>query len=115
MYETAVEVGSRRGKADGKEKEKDIRESRKPWSGITAQKISIVAVLFLVMYALGALTAKKAESVGVADYCMKKVKTGTGFWHGREAADRKCECRGIKKIQCVFYRGYDTEYDLSDI
>ena len=40
--------GRRRGKADGKEKEKDIRESRKPWSGITAQKVSIVAVLFLV-------------------------------------------------------------------
>ena len=58
--------GRRRGKADGKEKEKDIRESRKPWSGITAQKVSIVAVLFLVMYALGALTAKKAESVGVS-------------------------------------------------
>ena len=51
--------GRRRGKADGKEKEKDIRESRKPWLGITAQKVSIVAVLFLVMYALGALTAKK--------------------------------------------------------
>ena len=34
--------GRRRGKADGKEKEKDIRESRKTWSGITAQKVSNV-------------------------------------------------------------------------
>lgn len=51
--------GRRRGKADGKEKEKDIRESRKPWSGITAQKISIIAVLFLVMYALGSTDGKK--------------------------------------------------------
>ena len=68
--------GRRRGKADGKEKEKDIRESRKPWSGITAQKVSIVAVLFLVMYALGALTAKKAESVGVSALLHEKVKTG---------------------------------------
>lgn len=44
--------------------------------GITAQKVSIVAVLFLVMYALGALTAKKAESVGVSALLHEKVKTG---------------------------------------
>lgn len=68
------------------------------------------------IYALGALTAKKAESVGVSALLPEKSgKLGTGFWHGRKAADRKCECRGIKKIQCVFYRGYNTEYDLSDI
>ena len=72
--------GRRRGKADGKEKEKDIRESRKPWSGITAQKVSIVAVLFLVMYALGALTAKKAESVGVSALLHEKSENwGLGF------------------------------------
>ena len=72
--------GRRRGKADGKEKEKDIRESRKQWSGITAQKVSIVAVLFLVMYALGALTAKKAESVGVSALLHEKSENwGLGF------------------------------------
>ena len=106
--------GRRRGKADGKEKEKDIRESRKTWSGITAQKVSIVAVLFLVMYALGALTAKKAESVGVAALLHGKSENwGLGF--GTEGKPPTGKCRGIKKIQCVFYRGYNTEYDLSDI
>ena len=120
--------GRRRGKADGKEKEKDIRESRKPWSGITAQKVSIVAVLFLVMYALGALTAKKAESVGVSALLHEKSENwGLGFGTegkpptGNASAENDNErictflCRGIKKIQCVFYRGYNTEYDLSDI
>lgn len=108
--------GRRRGKADGKEKEKDIRESRKPWSGITAQKVSIVAVLFLVMYALGALTAKKAESVGVSALLHEKSENwGLGFGTEGKPPTGNASAEELKKIQCVFYRGYNTEYDLSDI
>ena len=103
MYETAVEVGSRRGKADGKEKEKDIRESRKPWSGITAQKVSIVAVLFLVMYALGALTAKKAESVGVSALLHEKSENwGLGFGTEGKPPTGNASAEELKKYNAYF-------------
>ena len=95
--------GRRRGKADGKEKEKDIRESRKPWSGITAQKISIVAVLFLVMYALGALTAKKAESVGVSALLHEKSENwGLGFGTEGKPPTGNASAEELKKYNAYF-------------
>lgn len=95
--------GRRRGKADGKEKEKDIRESRKPWSGITAQKVSIVAVLFLVMYALGALTAKKAESVGVSALLHEKSENwGLGFGTEGKPPTGNASAAELKKYNAYF-------------
>ena len=95
--------GRRRGKADGKEKEKDIRESRKTWSGITAQKISIIAVLFLVMYALGALTAKKAESVGVAALLHEKSENwGLGFGTEGKPPTGNASAEELKKYNAYF-------------
>lgn len=95
--------GRRRGKADGKEKEKDIRESRKQWSGITAQKVSIVAVLFLVMYALGALTAKKAESVGVAALLHGKSENwGLGFGTEGKPPTGNASAEELKKYNAYF-------------
>lgn len=95
--------GRRRGKADGKEKEKDIRESRKPWSGITAQKISIIAVPFLVMYALGALTAKKAESVGVAALLHEKSESwGLGFGTEGKPPTGNASAAELKKYNAYF-------------
>ena len=95
--------GRRRGKADGKEKEKDIRESRKPWSGITAQKISIIAVPFLVMYALGALTAKKAESVGVAALLHEKRENwGLGFGTEGKPPTGNASAEELKKYNAYF-------------
>ena len=95
--------GRRRSKADGKEKEKDIRESRKPWSGITAQKVSIVAVLFLVMYALGALTAKKAESVGVAALLHEKSENwGLGFGTEGKPPTGNASAEELKKYNAYF-------------
>ena len=95
--------GRRRGKADGKEKEKDIRESRKTWSGITAQKVSIVAVLFLVMYALGALTAKKAESVGVAALLHGKSENwGLGFGTEGKPPTGNASAEELKKYNAYF-------------
>ena len=95
--------GRRRGKADGKEKEKDIRESRKPWLGITAQKVSIVAVLFLVMYALGALTAKKAESVGVSALLHEKSENwGLGFGTEGKPQTGNASAEELKKYNAYF-------------
>ena len=95
--------GRRRGKADGKEKEKDIRESRKQWSGITAQKVSIVAVLFLVMYALGALTAKKAESVGVSASLHEKSENwGLGFGTEGKQPTGNASAEELKKYNAYF-------------
>ena len=95
--------GRRRGKADGKEKEKDIRESRKPWSGIPAQKVSIVAVLFLVMYALGALTAKKAESVGVSALLHEKSENwGLGFGTEGKPPTGNASAEELKKYNAYF-------------
>lgn len=95
--------GRRRGKADGKEKEKDIRESRKPWSGITVQKVSIVAVLFLVMYALGALTAKKAESVGVSALLHEKSENwGLGFGTEGKPPTGNASAEELKKYNAYF-------------
>ena len=95
--------GRRHGKADGKEKEKDIRESRKPWSGITAQKVSIVAVLFLVMYALGALTAKKAESVGVSALLHEKSENwGLGFGTEGKPPTGNASAEELKKYNAYF-------------
>ena len=95
--------GRRRGKADGKEKEKDIRESRKPWSGITAQKVSIVAVLFLVMYALGALRAKKAESVGVSALLHEKSENwGLGFGTEGKPPTGNASAEELKKYNAYF-------------
>lgn len=95
--------GRRRGKADGKEKEKDIRESRKQWSGITAQKVSIVAVLFLVMYALGALTAKKAESVGVSALLHEKSENwGLGFGTEGKPPTGNVSAEELKKYNAYF-------------
>lgn len=95
--------GRRRGKADGKEKEKDIRESRKPWSGITAQKVSIVAVLFLVMYALGALAAKKAESVGVSALLHEKSENwGLGFGTEGKPPTGNASAEELKKYNAYF-------------
>lgn len=95
--------GRRRGKADGKEKEKDIRESRKPWSGITAQKVSIVVVLFLVMYALGALTAKKVESVGVSALLHEKSENwGLGFGTEGKPPTGNASAEELKKYNAYF-------------
>ena len=95
--------GRRRGKADGKEKEKDIRESRKQWSGITAQKVSIVAVLFLVMYARGALTAKKAESVGVSALLHEKSENwGLGFGTEGKPPTGNASAEELKKYNAYF-------------
>ena len=95
--------GRRCGKADGKEKEKDIRESKKPWSGITAQKVSIVAVLFLVMYALGALTAKKAESVGVSALLHEKSENwGLGFGTEGKPPTGNASAEELKKYNAYF-------------
>ena len=95
--------GRRRCKADGKEKEKDIRESRKQWSGITAQKVSIVAVLFLVMYALGALTAKKAESVGVSALLHEKSENwGLGFGTEGKPPTGNASAEELKKYNAYF-------------
>lgn len=95
--------GRRRGKADGKEKEKDIRESRKTWSEITAQKVSIVAVLFLVMYALGALTAKKAESVGVSALLHEKSENwGLGFGTEGKPPTGNASAEELKKYNAYF-------------
>ena len=95
--------GRRRGKADGKEKEEDIRESRKTWSGITAQKVSIVAVLFLVMYALGALTAKKAESVGVSALLHGKSENwGLGFGTEGKPPTGNASAEELKKYNAYF-------------
>ena len=95
--------GRRRGKADGEEKEKDIRESRKPWSGITAQKVSIVAVLFLVMYALGALTAKKTESVGVSALLHEKSENwGLGFGTEGKPPTGNASAEELKKYNAYF-------------
>lgn len=95
--------GRRRGKADGKKRKKDIRESRKPWSGITAQKISIIAVLFLVMYALGALTAKKAESVGVAALLHEKSENwGLGFGTEGKPPTGNASAAELKKYNAYF-------------
>ena len=95
--------GRRRGKADGKEKEKDIRESRKQWSGITAQKVSIVAVLFLAMYALGALTAKKAESVGVSALLHEKSENwGLGFGTEGKPPTGNASAEELKKYNAYF-------------
>lgn len=95
--------GRRHGKADGKEKEKDIRESRKPWSGITAQKVSIVTVLFLVMYALGALTAKKAESVGVSALLHEKSENwGLGFGTEGKPPTGNASAAELKKYNAYF-------------
>ena len=104
--------GRRRGKADGKEKEKDIRESRKPWSGITAQKVSIVAVLFLVMYALGALTAKKAESVGVSALLHEKSENwGLGFGTEGKPPTGNASAEELKKYNAYFI-GDTTQYTI---
>ena len=95
--------GRRRGKADGKEKEKDIRESRKQWSGITAQKVSIVVVLFLVMYALGALTAKKTESVGVSALLHEKCENwGLGFGTEGKPPTGNASAEELKKYNAYF-------------
>ena len=95
--------GRRRGKADGKEKEKDIRESRKPWLGITAQKVSIVAVLFLVMYALGALTAKKAERVGGSALLHEKSENwGLGFGTEGKPPTGNASAEELKKYNAYF-------------
>ena len=51
--------GRRRGKADGKEKEKDIRESRKPWSGITAQKVEYRGSVVFSNVCAGSADSKK--------------------------------------------------------
>ena len=86
--------GRRRGKADGKEKEKDIRESR---------KVSIVAVLFLVMYALGALTAKKAESVGVSALLHEKSENwGLGFGTEGKPPTGNASAEELKKYNAYF-------------
>ena len=116
--------GRRRGKADGKEKEKDIRESRKPWSGITAQKVSIVAVLFLVMYALGALTAKKAESVGVSALLHEKSENwGLGFGTEGKPPTGNASAEELKKYNAYFigdttqntiYLTFDCGYEIGN-
>ena len=104
--------GRRRGKADGKEKEKDIRESRKPWLGITAQKVSIVAVLFLVMYALGALTAKKAESVGVSALLHEKSENwGLGFGTEGKPPTGNASAEELKKYNAYFI-GDTTQHTI---
>jgi len=71
--------------------------------GITAQKISIVAVLFLVMYALGALTAKKAESVGVAALLHEKSENwGLGFGTEGKPPTGNASAEELKKYNAYF-------------
>ena len=72
-------------------------------SGITAQKVSIVAVLFLVMYALGALTAKKAESVGVAALLHGKSENwGLGFGTEGKPPTGNASAEELKKYNAYF-------------
>ena len=95
--------GRRRGKADGKEKEKDFRVCWILWSGITAQKVSIVVVLFLVMYALGALTAKKTESVGVSALLHEKSENwGLGFGTEGKPPTGNASAEELKKYNAYF-------------
>lgn len=71
--------------------------------GITAQKVSIVAVLFLVMYALGALTAKKAESVGVAALLHEKSENwGLGFGTEGKPPTGNASAEELKKYNAYF-------------
>ena len=71
--------------------------------GITAQKLSIVAVLFLVMYALGALTAKKAESVGVAALLHGKSENwGLGFGTEGKPPTGNASAEELKKYNAYF-------------
>ena len=71
--------------------------------GITAQKVSIVAVLFLVMYALGALTAKKAESVGVAALLHGKSENwGLGFGTEGKPPTGNASAEELKKYNAYF-------------
>lgn len=72
-------------------------------SGITAQKVSIVAVLFLVMYALGALTAKKAESVGVSALLHEKNENwGLGFGTEGKPPTGNASAEELKKYNAYF-------------
>ena len=72
-------------------------------SGITAQKVSIVAVLFLVMYALGALTAKKAESVGVSALLHEKSENwGLGFGTEGKPPTGNASAEELKKYDAYF-------------
>lgn len=72
-------------------------------SGITAQKVSIVAVLFLVMYALGALMAKKAESVGVAALLHGKSENwGLGFGTEGKPPTGNASAEELKKYNAYF-------------
>lgn len=72
-------------------------------SGITAQKVSIVAVLFLVMYALGALTAKKAESVGVSALLHEKSENwGLGFGTEGKPPTGNASAEELKKYNAYF-------------
>lgn len=72
-------------------------------SGITAQKVSIVAVLFLVMYALGALTAKKAESVGVSGLLHEKSENwGLGFGTEGKPPTGNASAEELKKYNAYF-------------
>lgn len=72
-------------------------------SGITAQKVSIVAVLFLVMYALGALTAKKAESVNVAALLHEKSENwGLGFGTEGKPPTGNASAEELKKYNAYF-------------
>lgn len=71
--------------------------------GITAQKVSIVAVLFLVMYALGALTAKKAESVGVSALLHEKSENwGLGFGTEGKPPTGNASAEELKKYNAYF-------------
>lgn len=72
-------------------------------SGITAQKVSIVAVLFLVMYALGALTAKKVESVGVSALLHEKSENwGLGFGTEGKTPTGNASAEELKKYNAYF-------------
>ena len=72
-------------------------------SGITAQKVSIVVVLFLVMYALGALTAKKAESVGVSALLHEKSENwGLGFGTEGKPPTGNASAEELKKYNAYF-------------
>lgn len=72
-------------------------------SGITAQKVSIVAVLFLVMYALGALTAKKVESVGVSALLHEKSENwGLGFGTEGKPPTGNASAEELKKYNAYF-------------
>lgn len=72
-------------------------------SGITAQKVSIVVVLFLVMYALGALTAKKVESVGVSALLHEKSENwGLGFGTEGKPPTGNASAEELKKYDAYF-------------